>query len=555
MRAGHFDVDLPLEPADELSRLGRALCDLGASLQTRFTEVRTLSGLTAKINSGVLLEEVLDHLYEACAQILPYERIGLALLEDDDRIVRARWSRSEVAAARLLPGFAAPLEGSSLQIILETGRPRILNDLPGYLRAHPSSVATRLIVQEGYRSSLTCPLIARGKPIGFVFFSSTATETYADVHVEMFMQIAGQIACAVEKGRLYEHLIATSEQLERRNRFIRQTFGRYLNTEVVDRLLDSPDGLDMGGEKRRVAILLSDLRGFTPLSEQLPPQQVIALLNDYLGAMVAVIDRFGGTVVEFIGDAILVVFGALERGPDDEERAIHCALEMQRAMPAVNQANRDRGLPSIEMGIAVHTGEAIVGNIGSPRRAKFGVVGATVNAAARLEGCAVGGQVLITEAVRQASSSPLQLGSSIQLRAKGLAQPLEAFELFAVEGGPTLPDLAELTTLCPLQPPRLLEYHFVEAERVGEGAYHAKIVGVSTRRLAVIPERPLRLLSELSLDLEGATSDEGGAESYAKVVARPEGDQGSWLLHFTALSPRARQVVESWLEQAAIKSA
>ena len=107
--------------------------------------------------------------------------------------------------------YAAPLEGSSLRVLLETGRPRILNDLEEYLREHPESASTRLVVREGMRSSLTCPLIARGKPIGFMFFSSMTPEAYRDAHVDLFLAIAGQLAVIVEKGRLYQQLVELNE--------------------------------------------------------------------------------------------------------------------------------------------------------------------------------------------------------------------------------------------------------------------------------------------------------------------------------------------------------
>ena len=207
MKAGRFGIEVPIEPEDEVAQLGRALIALDRSIESRFEELRTLVRVTEKINSGLVLDDILNHVYEWFRNIIPYDRIGFSLLAEEGRVVRARWARSEASEMRIGAGYEAPLEGSSLQRILETGQPRILNDLGAYLREHPKSDATRRIVEEGMRSSLTCPLIVMGNPTGFMFFSSARPNTYQDVHVELFRQIAGQLAMTVEKGRLYQQLV------------------------------------------------------------------------------------------------------------------------------------------------------------------------------------------------------------------------------------------------------------------------------------------------------------------------------------------------------------
>ncbi|MCZ6874270.1 MAG: response regulator, partial [bacterium] len=185
--------------------------------------------------------------------------------------------------------------------------------------------------------------------------------------------------------RTREDLQQLATQLEMRNRFIRDTFGRYVTDDVVATLLDSPDGLRLGGEKRNVTMLMADLRGFTSLAERLSPEQVVTVLNRYLSTMVEVILQYQGTIEEFIGDAIFIVFGAPIWRQDDAERAVACAVAMQLAMTTVNDQNRQEGLPEIEMGIGVHTGEVVVGNIGSHKRTKYGVVGSHANLTSRIE--------------------------------------------------------------------------------------------------------------------------------------------------------------------------
>jgi class 3 adenylate cyclase len=191
-------------------------------------------------------------------------------------------------------------------------------------------------------------------------------------------------------------LVNLNQQLERRNQFIRETFGRYTSDDIVEVLLDMPEGLKLGGEKRQLTLLMSDLRGFTALAERLEATQVVALLNYYLSSMIEIIQRNGGTIDDIIGDAILVLFGAPVAMPDAAQRAVCCGLEMQKAMQEVNEYNFQKGWPEIEMGIALHTGEAVAGNIGSTKRSKYGVIGQPVNLTARIESFTVGGQVLVS---------------------------------------------------------------------------------------------------------------------------------------------------------------
>ena len=212
MRVGRFDRRLAVTPPDEVGQLGAALVSLGEALERRFGEMRALARLTEQVGSGLLLDEVLDQVYDAFRTLIPYDRIGFALLDDDGGSLRAHWARTSYDGISLAKGYAQRLEGSSLQQVLRSGQPRILNDLEAYLAAHPRSASTRCIVAEGVRSSLTCPLIVMGKPVGVIFFSSRARDTYRDAHVRLFQQIAGQLAMLVEKGRLYQRLVEIDAQ-------------------------------------------------------------------------------------------------------------------------------------------------------------------------------------------------------------------------------------------------------------------------------------------------------------------------------------------------------
>ena len=172
-----------------------------------------------------------------------------------------------------------------------------------------------------------------------------------------------------EVGLLAQAFTRMTHGLKERD-FIRDTFGRYLTREVVNRLLESKDGLRLGGEARNITMMMSDLRGFTALTSEMSPEQVISFLNRYLGKMVDTLTEYRGTIDEIIGDGILAFFGAPESMEDHPGRAVACALKMQTSMEEINALNEVDGFPRLEMGIAVNTGEVVVGNIGSERRAE-----------------------------------------------------------------------------------------------------------------------------------------------------------------------------------------
>jgi adenylate cyclase len=341
--------------------------------------------------------------------------------------------------------------------------------------------------------------------------------------------------------RATEEARRLAQGLELRNQFIRATFGRYLSDDVVAGLLEGgAEGLKLGGQKREVTILMSDLRGFTSVTEGLPPEAVVGILNSYLAAMVDVIARHQGTIDEFIGDAILVLFGAPVGRHDDALRAVACALEMQLAMTAVNERFRREWLPEVEMGIAINTGPVVVGNIGSPKRTKYGVVGSHVNLAGRIESFTVGGQILISEHTLAAAGPGLRVGREMTIQAKGFKEPIHVHELTGLGGDYNLFLPEHRHTLVALTTPLAVHYTIAEDKAVGGPTHVGAIVSVGEGVAELRPERPLRLFTNLQLRLEGPAGEEVPGDVYAKVADIPlSGD--SVLLRFTSLPRGVRR--------------
>ena len=198
----------------------------------------------------------------------------------------------------------------------------------------------------------------------------------------------------------------------------------------------------MGGERRTVTILMADIRGSTPLTEELPAEDVMRLLNTFLAHMTDVIMEHEGTIDEFIGDAIMVLFGAPVWKEDHADRALACAIAMQNRMAAVNAENAATGLPPVRMDVGVNTGPVVVGNIGSARRAKYGVVGIDVVLTARLQAHAEAGQILASDAAAQACASEVDTAGSRQVPMKGVTKPVTLHELAGI-GAPYGLRLAE----------------------------------------------------------------------------------------------------------------
>jgi adenylate cyclase len=202
-----------------------------------------------------------------------------------------------------------------------------------------------------------------------------------------------------------------------------------VSPEVLERVLR--EGAGLGGEVRAVSILMSDVRGFTTLSETTPPAQVTAIMNEYFTAMVDVVMANHGMVNDFIGDGLFAVFGAPVEDPDHAWHAVATALEMQVALERLNRQWAARGAPTLAIGVAINSGDVFAGNMGSPRKKKYSVLGDPVNTTARMEGLnrELGTTILISGATLAAVKDRVTVRDRGSVKVKGKAQAVELFEL------------------------------------------------------------------------------------------------------------------------------
>src|SRR5205085_6423461 len=204
----------------------------------------------------------------------------------------------------------------------------------------------------------------------------------------------------------------------------RNNFERYFAPQLAERIASSPEGIQLGGDKRPIAVLFSDIRGFTALSETMKPDEMASLLTEYFTGMVECVFRHGGTLDKFMGDAVMAQWGAPLGTSDDADHAIGAAIDMMHAMDVLNSRWKAARRPQLEIGIGLNYGEAFAGNIGSEKRLEFTVIGDVVNTAYRLCAAAESGQILVTEEMRHALKAPPALDVCPPLELKGKRQAL-----------------------------------------------------------------------------------------------------------------------------------
>jgi class 3 adenylate cyclase len=355
---------------------------------------------------------------------------------------------------------------------------------------------------------------------------------------------AGDLSQAVavtsrdEVGHLTRAFNAMVEGLRQRE-VIRNAFGRYVSPEVAQAVLESPGGLALGGRKREITVLMSDLRGYTRFAEHGDPAGVMAVLNDYLGHMADIVIAHGGTINEFIGDAIFAVYGAPIEHADHAERAAATALAMQRAMDALNDANTARGRPRFEMGIGINTGEAVVGNIGSEQRTKYAVVGAAVNLAARVEGCTVGGQILLTESTVRYLGPLADVAAPVHVELKGLDAPVALYELRGLGGRWAQRREAVVSAGRDVSLP--LIGWIVDGKQVRTESFAGRVRHVAGRRLDVELETTLAPLTNVRLRLTWPELGRVSGDLWGKVTTESGGRVG---IHLTSVDPADAAVLD-----------
>jgi len=296
-----------------------------------------------------------------------------------------------------------------------------------------------------------------------------------------------------------------------------------------------------------VTVLLADIRGFTALTQALPPRELIDLLNRFFARMCEVIKRHDGVIDKFIGDAVMALFGVPERRPDDLQRALNCAVEMQQAMIELNRHNARRGEASLYAGIAIATGQTMVGSFGSSLHSEYTVIGDAVNLAARMESFSLRGQVLISEAIQASARDMIETGSVNEVRVKGIARAIKLYELRSVN----LPQRLVVPQVEVRRSPRIavaLEAVFrpVVSDQLGAEQFVGHVSDMGYFGMQADLPRGLPPQSEVVINLRPELGVDFSTDVHARVLrARRHGASFRTSMEFTAIdTPGHRQVKE-----------
>jgi adenylate cyclase len=310
-----------------------------------------------------------------------------------------------------------------------------------------------------------------------------------------------------------------------------------LSDEIVKDLLESPEGLALGGKKQHITILMSDIRGFTHLSEQMRVEDAVAMLNHYFSAMVDVINKYNGTLIEFLGDGILAIFGAPVTYENHPDSAVACAMEMQLAMEEVNRWNVRNNFPELEIGIGINTGETIVGNIGSAKAMKYNVIGNNVNLVSRIETYSTGGQVIVSESTCNSVKAELHVVQFMEVLPKGVTAPIKLYQVDAF-GAPYNLELKDVEKpLVQLSKPLPVSIYRIDEKRVDDKPMQYFMLSFSEEKAVIIAgkdESPLEVFDNIKV------INPDGVETFAKIIRKSS--EGVFILRFTSA---AKEFIDS----------
>ena len=514
-------------------------------------DLNTLLKASQTISGEVVLGRLLDRLLGILMENAGGQRGLLLLSRSNELYVEAESNVVSGAVTVLMslpldsPETALLLPLSIIQYSARTKQVIVLDDA----RQDERFMLDPYVQRRQTRSVLCQPILNQGQLMGLVYLENDlVSSAFTPERIRLLSLLSGQIAISIKNAELVEHLEEKvrerTAQLEVRTQLIEQTFGRYMSTEIAESLLKTPRGLSLSGEKKIVTIMMSDLRGFSALCETLPPETIVKVLNNYLSEMTTVIQKHNGTIHEFIGDAILAIFGAPLQRPDDAYRAVACALEMQIAMDRVNAWNEQHGFPRLEMGIGINTGEAVAGTIGSDKRAKYSVVGSNVNLAVRIEGYTIGGQILISQATRDAVKATLGIVRTLTAEPKGVANPITIYEVESMGDDKALALPRREVKWISVEPPVPLTFQRLSGKDVAREKQDGLLVRMSTEQVEIQSQTPPPQLTDLKVAIK-LTGLAGRVNAFYGKVIGPGPTETSFLLRFTAMPNDARYYLES----------
>src|SRR5437764_4350499 len=309
------------------------------------------------------------------------------------------------------------LSNSVVDLIRKEQQPILIEDVSADER-FSGSESIRI---SGLRSAMCAPLLGTNRLFGIAYVDNLEkTSAFTQEELNVFSLIAAQAGAAIDNAMAHQKIAQQALQ--------RSALERFLSPEVAEMVVANPD-IRLGGVNQKVSVMFADIRGFTPMSEKMGPEQVVEILNEYFTRVTDVIFDFGGTLDKYLGDAVMAVFGAPISKGNDAAHCVNSAVHIQRLLIELNRDAAARKWPELKVGIGINTGIVTAGNIGSPRRIDYTVIGDTVNTASRLMSNAAGGQILISQSTAGALGESFDLQRLPPLMVKGRTEPVQVFNV------------------------------------------------------------------------------------------------------------------------------
>lgn len=375
------------------------------------------------LNSKLALEHICEQVISLACLIEGVERGFVMLFDERGEVARQTEVRyRDPASAESRPQII--LSQSVLELIRKERQPILIDDVSADERFSGSES----LKISGLRSAMCAPLVGKEQLFGVLYVDNLEkASAFTQDELNVFALIAAQAGAAVDNVMAHAKIAQQSLQ--------RSALERFLSPEVVEMVVANPD-IRLGGVNQEVTVMFADIRGFTTMSENMEPGRVVEILNEYFTRVTDVIFDNGGTLDKYIGDAVMAVFGAPISKGNDAAAAVNSAMQIQRLLVELNRDAAAREWPELRVGIGINTGNAIAGNIGSPRRLDYTVVGDTVNTAQRLMTNAGGGQILISESTAKKlgkTGKTIDLERLPELKVKGRSEAVPVFRVNWVE--------------------------------------------------------------------------------------------------------------------------
>jgi len=382
--------------------------------ERREKKLSLLLEVSKELSKQQELDRLLDKVVDFTFQIMNVDRVSILLLDgkSDELIPRISKSRTgDASAAKHVP------QSIARKAVEE--RVAILSDNA----AADERFKGKSILIQSVRSAMCTPLMGSDqKVLGILYVDNlTATHSFADEDLEFLIAFGGLTAVAIENSQLSERI--------RREALVRSNFERYFSPNIAQVIAQQQDAGRLPSEKRPVVVFFSDIRGFTPMSETMSPDEIARLLTEYFTEMVDKVFEYGGTLDKFMGDAIMALWGAPIVHEDDADRAVQCAISQLEELEKLNAKWKQEGRTEVQIGIAINFGEVFAGNIGSDRRLEYTVIGDAVNTAYRLCGKAGPNEILISEPFYQQLKKKPAVEALEPIQVKGKAKKVPVYRV------------------------------------------------------------------------------------------------------------------------------